>query len=212
MHEPPSKPFAPIIQRTAQGQWQAVGYEPAAYPIIAMFSKPAAWAQAQVAEDAEVKLPSGQKRSVSGQAMAGKLQGSVPDKIRFGQSGGSTGWIDEADEAYDIIRNRTDDIQLISQNTGFKASNIEKIKNHLFYDTHKKYDAYGDDMIEWGRLDSDAKIAESWNRLIEGAHGLDDIKLLKHEAAERKILEIWGPGSGKAHQRAHDRYPSPIQD
>ena len=78
MHEPPSKPFVPLIQRTAQGQWQAVEYEPAAYPIIAMFSKPAAWAKA--AEDAGVKPHSGQKRSVSGQAMAGKLQGSVLNK------------------------------------------------------------------------------------------------------------------------------------
>jgi len=142
----------------------------------------------------------------------GKKNIDAPDTTRLGQSGGSTGWIDEADGAYDIIRNRTDDIELISQNTGFKTSNIEKIKNHLFYDSHKKYDDYGDDFVEWGRLDSDAKISDSWNRLIEGTHGADDIKLLKHEAAERKILELWGPGSGKAHKRAHGKYPSPIQD
>jgi len=66
--------------------------------------------------------------------------------------------------------------------------------------------------VEWGRLDSDANIASSWNRLIDGFHTPNDIKLLKHEAAERTILEIWGPGSGKTHQRAHQRYPSPVQD
>ncbi|MEJ2463482.1 MAG: hypothetical protein P8098_17910, partial [Candidatus Thiodiazotropha sp.] len=136
----------------------------------------------------------------------------APDSGRLGQSGGSAGWGDEADEAYDVIQKRNDDIMLISQNTGFKESNIQKIKNHLFYDTHKKYDAYGDDFVEWGRLDSDKRIADSWNRLIEGTYGGDDIKLLKHEAAERKILDIWGPGTGKAHQRAHSKYPSPIQD
>ncbi|MDK4679178.1 VENN motif pre-toxin domain-containing protein [Kingella negevensis] len=104
------------------------------------------------------------------------------------QTGGRSAWdayeAEEkiADAAYDTIRNRSDDVAKIAKNTGIKPENIQKVKDHVFYNEHLK-DKYGG--TEIGRFESDIDQANAWNRLIEGTHTQDDITWLKHEAAER---------------------------
>ena len=41
-----------------------------------------------------------------------------------------------ADDAYDAIRTNKHDVSNIAKNTGFKEKNIQRIKDHLFYDKH----------------------------------------------------------------------------
>ena len=102
------------------------------------------------------------------------------------QTGGRSAWdiyIAEkkiADAAYNTIRNRSDDVAKIAENTGIKSENIQKVKDHVFYDEHIKFNG-----TEIGRFDSDIDQANAWNRLINGTHTQDDITWLRHEAAER---------------------------
>ena len=41
-----------------------------------------------------------------------------------------------ADEAYEAIRHSITDIETIARNTGIKSANIQKVKQHLFYEEH----------------------------------------------------------------------------
>ena len=115
-----------------------------------------------------------------------------------------------ADEAYDAIRASTTDIATIAKNTGIKAKNIQKVKQHIFHDEHllDRYVDYGVP-AEMRRFDSDIGIANAWKRLENGAHTEDDIKLLKHEIAEAWSMNKKGPSYSKAHDIADKRYPAP---
>ena len=91
-------------------------------------------------------------------------------------------WVDrretEAKDYYDLIRNRSDDIKIISKNTGFSEKVVSKIKNHIFYnDKHILFDGIR-------RLDPDYDMSVAWQRLINGNFEDRDILLLKHEYLE----------------------------
>jgi hypothetical protein len=123
---------------------------------------------------------------------------------------GSGSFFKSADDAYDAIRGSTVDIEKISSNTGFKPSNIEKVKNHLFYNEHSldRYVDYGVP-AELKRFDSDLSIANAWNRLETGNFMKEDIQLLKHETAEAWYMRRNGSGYTAAHDAADARYPAP---
>jgi hypothetical protein len=101
------------------------------------------------------------------------------------------------------------DVRAIAESTGFKPQNIQKVKNHLFYDEHllDRYVDYGIP-AQMKRFDSDLAIANAWKRLEIGTHTVDDIKLLKHETAEAWYMRKHGPGYTKAHNAADKRYPA----
>ncbi|MEK7857186.1 MAG: RHS repeat-associated core domain-containing protein [Acidobacteriota bacterium] len=129
------------------------------------------------------------------------------------QSGGTGGEGLSADDAYEAIRKSTTDVGEIAASTDLKKSNIQKIKDHLFNDGHL-LDRYSDlgEPARYGRFDSDASIAQSWERLRTGNFTQADINLLKHEMAERWHMKKYGSGYNEAHKEAQRRFPSPLEN
>ena len=91
-----------------------------------------------------------------------------------------------AEEKYENIRNSKTDVDAISKNTGYKSENIQKCKNHLFYETHRldRYESLGEP-VEIKRFDANENQAKAWKRLEEGTHTKEDLTWLKHEKAEQ---------------------------
>ena len=113
-----------------------------------------------------------------------------------------------ADELYEAIRADNDDLQAIALNTGLKRANVVKVKEHLFHRTHWR-DLYVELGVpgEWGRFDSDHRIADAWNRLLSSRYQPGDIQLLRHETAEAWFMRKHGPSYRLAHQAATRRFP-----
>lgn len=120
--------------------------------------------------------------------------------------------MDPADQLYDAIRFDNSDIELIANNTGWKAKSIARIKNHLFVGIHllDKYEKLGVPPIE-ARFDSDMQIAKAWSRLRNNSFNKTDLKLLRHEAAESWYMRKHGPSYRKAHAAAQKRFPAPLE-
>jgi hypothetical protein len=126
------------------------------------------------------------------------------------KTGGKSGALDrnskEANEHaelyYEEIRNRKaePEIKKIAQNTGFTDNQIEKIRNHLFFDDIK----FDDGRIE--RFSSDYDQSQAWQRLIEGKQTDDDILLLKHELRELEYMQSNGSSYEEAHNYANKKY------
>lgn len=108
----------------------------------------------------------------------------VQDNSGLKQTGGG-GFTDSADGLYDLIRASDSDVSRIAQNTGIKPANIQKVKDHVFYNKHllDKYVDYGVP-AERARFDSNLSQAKAWKRLETGDYTRADIKWLKHEVAE----------------------------
>jgi len=85
---------------------------------------------------------------------------------------------------YEAIRNAAGDVEAIAQNTGWAASRIARIKDHIFFRTHQLRDGVA-------RFDADPEIASAWRRLQSGAHTEKDIQLLRHEIFESKFEGIF---------------------
>jgi hypothetical protein len=117
---------------------------------------------------------------------------------------------DSADVLYEEIRQSESDVDNIAFHTGLTRRNIARIKAHLFMSEHL-LDSYVDLGVpaEWAKFDADMRIAEAWNPLRAGKHGLADMQLLKHEAAESWHVRKHGPSYREAHQAAQRRYPRP---
>lgn len=94
---------------------------------------------------------------------------------------------------------RVNDIKTIARNTGFSEEDIKKIKRHIFFDKHKKYDGYG-------MLDADYDIAVAWNRLRSGKFEDRDITLLKHELLESELEQMYNLTISEAHKMAKEKY------
>jgi len=84
---------------------------------------------------------------------------------------------------YEEIRNRKSDIAAIAKNTGFSFDNVEKIKRHIFIDTH---DLGAEIPL---KFTPDFDMAISWQRLTAGKDIKEmDIILLKHELHELNLM------------------------
>lgn len=106
---------------------------------------------------------------------------------------------EHAERYYGLVRSMTTDVERISKTTGFKQEDIQAVKDFLFYEEHD----LGDGRVS--RFDSDYKIAESWQRLINGTPEPHDITLLRHEMLERKLMKE-GMSQEKAHIEASRKY------
>lgn len=114
-----------------------------------------------------------------------------------------------ADDAYDAIRASTTDVNSIARNTGIKPSNIQKVKDHVFYQEHllDRYVDLGEPGV-MQRFDSDLAQANAWKRLEEGSHTPADVQFLRHETAESYLMRKWNdPSYNRAHNRAQQTYP-----
>ena len=133
-------------------------------------------------------------------------------KSRTLQSGGkfergSVNWLldreKQSNTYYEKIRKRKDDIEKIAKNTGWSYESINRIKNHVFYDSHILQDG------SIGILDADYDMAVAWQRLINGAFEERDVLLLKHEYLESIVEKKYNITNKEAHEIAvkkHDWY------
>ncbi len=122
------------------------------------------------------------------------------------QTGGG-GYTASADDLYDAIRASDSDVSAIASSTGFKPGNIQKVKDHVFYNEHL-LDRYVDQGIPAtvGRFDSTIEQAQAWKRLESGTHTDADITWMKHEIAERWYELKYDSGYSKAHDRVDWRW------
>jgi hypothetical protein len=100
---------------------------------------------------------------------------------------------DAAAHAYEVIRQTPGDVVAIARHTGIRAAWIARIKEHLFYRTHRL-----DDGVR--RFDADPLIVNAWQRLQEGTHTPRDVKLLEHELFEAKFEGIFQTDYRVAHE------------
>ena len=101
---------------------------------------------------------------------------------------------------YEEIRKRKSDIAAIAKNTGFSVEDVEKVKKHVFIDTHD----LGDEIPE--RFAPDYDMAVSWQRLIDGKDIQEmDIVLLNHELMEYELMKQ-GLSYNEAHRIAEKSY------
>jgi hypothetical protein len=110
-----------------------------------------------------------------------------------------------ADQIYESIRESDTDICDIAQNLGFKADNIKKVKDHVFYNEHD-LDRYGPDQIERKQFDPNLQQALAWKRLETETHTQHDVTWIKHEYAERHHELKYASGYNEAHNRAQTRF------
>ena len=95
---------------------------------------------------------------------------------------------------YGLVRSMKTDCENIAKNTGFRKQDIQRIKNHVFYEEH---DLDGD--IE--RFYPSYHMSQSWQRLINGYDIKElDIILLNHEFIESIFME-----EGLNYRDAHDK-------
>lgn len=111
------------------------------------------------------------------------------------------------EEKYESIRNSQTDVTAIAKNTGYKAQNIQKCKNHLFYDNHRldRYESLGEE-VEIKRFDPNEKQARAWKRLEKGTHTKEDLTWLKHEKAEQWYEQKHNAGYSESHEKAESKW------
>lgn len=114
---------------------------------------------------------------------------------------------DSPDELYDAIRQSITDSDEIARQTGLKPANLRTIKHHLFFALHwlDLYEEFGVPASR-GRFDSSGEIANAWQRLQQGMHFDNDLRLLKHEMAEIWYMRKHGPSYRDAHRAAYRRF------
>lgn len=107
-----------------------------------------------------------------------------------------------AKRAYVEIRNRNpqNDIDKVSKSSKLSKSDVEKIRNHVFFETHLLNGKFQ-------RFDEDPQIANAWEALEQGRAKEIDILLLKHELEELTIMKKYGYTYEKAHLLANKKYP-----
>lgn len=106
---------------------------------------------------------------------------------------------DDAESYYDTIRKRSDDIAKIAKNTGFSEKDIQKIKEHVFLNSHILRDGTG-------RFDADYDMAIAWQRLINGSFEDRDLVLLNHELLESIVEKEYNLTYREAHNMAEKEY------
>lgn len=108
--------------------------------------------------------------------------------------------IQSAEQYYDSIRNRIDDIEKISYNTHISYTDVESVKRHVFLENHIL-----DNNV--AVFDADYDMAVAWQRLINGTYEDRDIVLLKHELLESQVEKEYNLNYRDAHNIAQKKYP-----
>lgn len=101
---------------------------------------------------------------------------------------------EHAEKYYEAVRKMKTDVKRISQNTGCSEELIQQIKDFIFIEEHD----LGDNGIR--RFYADYKMAQTWQRLIDGKNIQEhDMTLLKHEEMERNLMQ-----QGYSQEEAHN--------
>ncbi|WP_342568241.1 T7SS effector LXG polymorphic toxin [Psychrobacillus sp. FSL K6-4046] len=133
---------------------------------------------------------------------AGEVDKGTGNSIQYAETGGRNISPEQffkeeaiAEEMYEKFRNLgTEDVNAIAKNTGFSVARIQRIKDHVFNNSHIK--DYG-----VGRFDPDYELAQAWQRLIDGKQVDSDIQLLHHEIFESKFEGIFQTNYRTAHDK-----------
>lgn len=112
-----------------------------------------------------------------------------------------------AKEKYESIRKSKTDVDAIARNTGYKSKNIQKCKNHLFYDIYRldRYESLGEP-VEIKRFDANENQARAWERLENGIHIKEDLTWLKHEKAEQWYEQKNDVAYSESHEKAESHW------
>lgn len=133
--------------------------------------------------------------SSSGSGMVGINSGGVSGAKK------TPGWKERhADQMYEEVRHRTTDVKHISENTPFKESAVEEIKQHMFFKEHR----FADGTVK--RFDSDFDQVQAWDRLSQGKGTEIDIEMLKHEYVELTQMRLHNYDYETAHEIANTKH------
>ena len=111
-----------------------------------------------------------------------------------------------AEKVYDSRKETDTDISDIASNLGFKAENIKKIKEHVFYRKHVLKPYALESSIEYKRFDANLQQALAWKKLGMGLHSEKDLTWLKHEFAEQYYERKYQSSYFDSHNFAESRY------
>ncbi|MBP5433862.1 hypothetical protein [Ruminococcus sp.] len=104
-----------------------------------------------------------------------------------------------AEQYYESVRKMQTDVKHIAENTGYSEDTIQSIKDFIFNEKHDLGDRYD-------YFDPDYKMAQSWQRLIDGKNILPhDLTLIKHEEMEKELMSR-GYSQAEAHLIATKKY------
>lgn len=107
---------------------------------------------------------------------------------------------DLAFDMYGAFKKLKNDTSDIARNTGWKESDIQQIKDHLFFEKHKF------DSGEIKSFDPNYQQALAWERLMKGSYNKNDILLLNHELFESNYIKKYGVTYEKAHSESQKHY------
>ncbi|MGM0715476.1 MAG: hypothetical protein ACQEU9_27295, partial [Bacillota bacterium] len=107
---------------------------------------------------------------------------------------------DLAFDMYGAFKTMKNDTSDIARNTGWKESDIQQIKDHLFFEKHKF------DSGEIKSFDPNYQQALAWERLMKGNYNKNDILLLNHELFESNYMKKYGATYEKGHAEAQKHY------
>lgn len=140
---------------------------------------------------------------ISGEPLTPEGSGGIIEKTSGVVSGALNPDSERADEHaqryYAAVRKMKTDVLKIAQNTGFSSELVQFIKDFIFMEKH----GLGD---RTDYFDPDYKMAESWQRLIDGKDiKPHDLTFLKHEQMERELMKQ-GYSQAEAHKITSKTY------
>ena len=112
---------------------------------------------------------------------------------------------DLAEKIYDNIRSSNDDVARIAKNYGWKVENVQKVKDHVFYNTHM-LDRHGPECAEYKRFDGNLNQALAWKKMENNLASAQDKTWLAHEFAECHHEQKFNSGYTEAHERVQSRF------
>ncbi|ASW57343.1 hypothetical protein [Plantactinospora sp. KBS50] len=108
-----------------------------------------------------------------------------------------------AEPDVDVVASSVQDSDRLDGSIGFSTAEIERIRQHVFFEEHPLTD-YQTGGIVHRRYDPSPDIAEAWLRLRAGRPLPEDVVLLEHELAEARYYDAH-PGAtySEAHHAAN---------
>lgn len=102
-----------------------------------------------------------------------------------------------AEMMYETFRNITSDVFKISTITGHTQGEIQRVKNHIFFNEYELADGKH-------RFASDFDQAQSWDRLRNGEPLEHDLIMIEHELIEERLMREQGLSYDEAHEKANE--------
>ncbi|WP_294653721.1 phage minor capsid protein [uncultured Ruminococcus sp.] len=136
---------------------------------------------------------------IGGKSLTSGADSGIIKKISGALNPDSERADEHAQRYYAAVRKMKTDVSRIARNTGFSSELVQSIKDFIFMEKHELGD-------RTDYFDTDYKMAESWQRLIDGKDiKPHDLTLLKHEQMERDLMKQ-GYSQAEAHKITSKTY------